>query len=57
MRHGHTANQIRLERYPGHSSTTTSTRVRAPVDQGDPSHECLRSEIQRLSLLGGAYHI
>ena len=30
----------RLERYPGHSSTTTSTRMRASVDQGDPlSHD------------------
>jgi hypothetical protein len=35
----------RLERYPGHSSTATSTRMRASVDQGDAlSHEYLRSE-------------
>ena len=48
----------RLERYPGHSSTATSTRMRTSVDQGDAlSHEYLMSAIQRLSLSSGAYHI
>ena len=48
----------RLERYPGHSSTTTSTRMRASVDRGNAaSHEHLRSEIQRLSLSSDVYHI